>query len=101
MSASTSCHQALRVRVYSGMDPIAKRRMYLTEVVPPGPQAGDQAEKVGTRLLHQRVPVGAARGPGKDLDSAPRERRPTPPPVEVSRPGQLAIPIISTPVHEK
>ena len=27
---------ALRVRVYSGMDPIAKRRMYLTEVVPPG-----------------------------------------------------------------
>jgi integrase len=44
---------ALRVRVYSGMDPIAKRRMYLTEVVPAGPKAGDQAEKVRTRLLHQ------------------------------------------------
>ena len=44
---------ALRVRVYGGMDPIAKRRMYLTEVVPPGPKAGDQAEKVRTRLLHQ------------------------------------------------
>jgi integrase len=44
---------ALRVRVYSGMDPIAKRRIYLTEVAPAGPKAGDQAEKVGTRLLHQ------------------------------------------------
>jgi integrase len=44
---------ALRVRVYSGMDPISKRRMYLTEVVPPGPKAGDEAEKVRTRLLHQ------------------------------------------------
>jgi hypothetical protein len=36
---------ALRVRVYRGMDPIAKRQMYLTEVVRPGPKAGDQAEK--------------------------------------------------------
>jgi integrase len=44
---------ALRVRVYSGTDPISKRRMYLTEVVPPGPRAGDEAEKVRTRLLHQ------------------------------------------------
>jgi integrase len=44
---------ALRVRVYSGMDPISKRRMYLTDVVPPGPKAGDEAEKVRTRLLHQ------------------------------------------------
>jgi integrase len=44
---------ALRVRVYSGMDPISKRRMYLTEVVPPGPKAGDEAEKIRTRLLHQ------------------------------------------------
>ena len=44
---------ALRVRVYSGTDPISKRRMYLTEVIPPGPKAGDQAEKVRTRLLHQ------------------------------------------------
>src|SRR5918998_728432 len=44
---------ALRVRVYSGMDPISKRRMYLTEVVPAGSKAGDQAEKVRTRLLHQ------------------------------------------------
>src|SRR5215210_3198015 len=44
---------ALRVRVYSGMDPISKRRMYLTEVVPAGPKAGEQAEKVRTRLLHQ------------------------------------------------
>jgi integrase len=44
---------ALRVRVYSGVDPISKRRMYLTEVVPAGPKVSDQAEKVRTRLLHQ------------------------------------------------
>jgi integrase len=43
----------LRVRVYSGMDPISRRRMYLTEVVPPGSKAGDQAKKVLSRLLHQ------------------------------------------------
>ena len=36
---------ALRVRVYAGLDPILKRRMYLTEVVPAGPKAGDQAER--------------------------------------------------------
>ena len=35
------------------MEPIGKWRMYLTEVAPAGPKAGDQAEKVGTRLLHQ------------------------------------------------
>ena len=44
---------ALRVRVYAGMDPISRRRMYLTEVVPPGPRAGDQAERARTRLLRQ------------------------------------------------
>ena len=44
---------ALRVRVYAGMDPISKRRMYLSEVVPPGPRASDPAERVRTRLLSQ------------------------------------------------
>src|ERR671917_2621855 len=44
---------ALRVRVYSGMDPISKRRMYLTEVVPAGPKAGREAERVRTRMLSQ------------------------------------------------
>ena len=44
---------ALRVRVYAGMDPISKRRIYLGEVVPPGPRAGDRAESVRTRLLSQ------------------------------------------------
>jgi hypothetical protein len=28
---------ALRVRVYAGMDPISKKRIYLSEVVPAGP----------------------------------------------------------------
>ena len=44
---------AFRVRVYAGVDPISKRRLYLSEIVPAGPRAGDQAEKVRTRLLSQ------------------------------------------------
>src|ERR671917_2312535 len=44
---------ALRVRVYAGMDPISKRRRYLTEVVPAGPKAGQEAERVRTRMLNQ------------------------------------------------
>jgi integrase len=44
---------ALRVRVYAGLDPISKRRMYFSEVVPPRPRAGDRAERVRTRLLSQ------------------------------------------------
>ena len=35
------------------MDPIAKRRMYLSEVVPAGPHPGDQADRVRTRLQSQ------------------------------------------------
>jgi integrase len=42
---------SLRVRVYAGIDPISKKRHYLTEVVPAGPKAAAQAEKVRTRLL--------------------------------------------------
>jgi integrase len=44
---------ALRVRVYAGMDPISKQRMYLSEVVPAGSRAGDQAERVRNRLQSQ------------------------------------------------
>ncbi len=44
---------ALRVRVHVGRDPISKQRLDLIEVVPPGPHAGAQAEKVRTRLLSQ------------------------------------------------
>jgi hypothetical protein len=44
---------ALRVRVYAGMDPISRRRIYLSEVVSTGPRAGDRAERVRTRLLSQ------------------------------------------------
>lgn len=35
----------------AGVDPISKRRLYLTEVVPPGPKAGQQAERIRTRML--------------------------------------------------
>jgi integrase len=42
---------ALRVRVYAGIDPISRKRHYLTEVIPAGPKAAKEAEKVRTRLL--------------------------------------------------
>ncbi|MGH3874994.1 MAG: hypothetical protein ACRDSR_26430 [Pseudonocardiaceae bacterium] len=37
---------ALRVRVYAGIDPVSKRRHYLTEVVPAGPKVERQARTV-------------------------------------------------------
>jgi integrase len=44
---------SLRVRVYAGTDPITKKRHYLVEIVPAGPNAAKEAEKVRTRLLNQ------------------------------------------------
>ncbi len=41
----------LQVRVYAGVDPVTKKRHYLTETVPDGPKAWSEAEKVRTRLL--------------------------------------------------
>ncbi|MCU1653088.1 MAG: integrase family protein [Pseudonocardia sp.] len=42
---------SFRVRVYAGIDPITHKRHHLTEVVPAGPKAAKEAEKVRTRLL--------------------------------------------------
>jgi integrase len=44
---------ALRVRVYAGLDPLTRRRNYLTELIPAGPTAAREAEKARTRLLAQ------------------------------------------------
>jgi integrase len=44
---------SLRVKVYSGYDPLTGRRNYLTEVIPAGPRAVTEAEKVRTRLQHE------------------------------------------------
>lgn len=44
---------SLRVKVYAGVDPISGKRLYLTEVVPGGPKAAREAERVRTRLLSQ------------------------------------------------
>jgi integrase len=43
--------------VYAGIDPMAGKRIRLTETIPPGPRAAVDAEKARTRLLaqvHQR-----------------------------------------------
>src|SRR5690349_18114340 len=44
---------SLRVRVYAGLDPVSKKRHYLVDVVPAGPGAAKEAEKVRTRFLNQ------------------------------------------------
>lgn len=44
---------SLRVKVYAGYDPVSGRRHYFDEVVPTGPRAAAEAERVRTRLLHE------------------------------------------------
>ncbi|HEX2300096.1 MAG TPA: integrase, partial [Pseudonocardiaceae bacterium] len=44
---------ALRVSVYAGYDPLTGRRHYLREVVPAGPGARTEAQKVLRRLANQ------------------------------------------------
>lgn len=44
---------SLRVKVYAGVDPVSKKRLYLDETVPAGPKAAREAEKARTRLLAQ------------------------------------------------
>jgi integrase len=39
--------------VYAGIDPVTKKRHNLIEVVPPGPKAWRQAEKIRDRFLHE------------------------------------------------
>jgi integrase len=44
---------ALRVSVYAGIDAVSWRRHYLREVVPAGPKAASEAEKVARKLAAQ------------------------------------------------
>ena len=41
------------MKVYAGVDPVSKKRLYLDETVPAGPKAAREAEKARTRLLAQ------------------------------------------------
>lgn len=42
---------SLRVRVYAGVDPVSKKRQYLVETVPAGPDSAQEAERARDRLL--------------------------------------------------
>lgn len=64
---------AYRVRVYAGSDPVTGKRHDLTEIVPPGPGAAAEAERVRTRLLSQVDERPAAPGAARGLIT---ERRP-------------------------
>ena len=39
---------ALRVKVFAGRDPVSKRRLYLSETIPPGPRQARLAEQART-----------------------------------------------------
>ena len=41
------------MKVYVGIDPVTKKRLYLEETIPAGPRAAKEAEKARTRLLAQ------------------------------------------------
>jgi len=41
------------VRVYASLDPVTKRRHYLTEIIPASAKADEQAETVRTRLVNE------------------------------------------------
>ena len=69
---------SLRVRVYAGVDPVTKRRRYLQETVPAGPEAEREAEAVRARLLGEvRAARERATGERAAADAA-RGRRPVP-----------------------
>ncbi|GIJ74007.1 LacI family transcriptional regulator [Virgisporangium ochraceum] len=56
---------SLRVRVYAGIDPVTRRRRYLTRTVPAGPTAVRDAEHLRSQLLADAAvrparPAGAA-----------------------------------------
>jgi integrase len=44
---------SIRVKVYAGRDPVTKRRLYLTETIPPGPKQEKLAEQFRTRFLNE------------------------------------------------
>jgi LacI family transcriptional regulator, xylobiose transport system transcriptional regulator len=67
---------SLRVRVYLGIDPESRKRRYLVETVPAGPEAEREAERVRDRLLGEaearRRSRSAARRPAGTGSTADR-----------------------------
>jgi hypothetical protein len=56
---------SLRVRVYAGIDPVKKKKLYLEETVPAGPDAWDKAHR------HLRHPAGLGRQAAGRLPGPP------------------------------
>jgi LacI family transcriptional regulator, xylobiose transport system transcriptional regulator len=66
---------SLRVRVYAGVDPETRKRRYLVQTVPAGPQAAEQAELVRVRLLAEAQGRGEFGGPAGAGSAAAVGRR--------------------------
>jgi len=71
---------SLRVRVYAGLDPVSKKRRYLAETVPAGPEAEAEAELARDRLLSEAAERRAQRtedaaDQGDESGAADREGR--------------------------
>ncbi|MDU0293533.1 LacI family DNA-binding transcriptional regulator [Saccharothrix longispora] len=58
---------SLRVRVYAGVEPDSRKRRYLTETVPAGPEADRRAEAVRARLLDEAR--GLREAPARPADA--------------------------------
>ncbi|MEU7978822.1 LacI family DNA-binding transcriptional regulator [Micromonospora sp. NPDC049081] len=96
---------SLRVRVYAGIDPVSKRRRYLTETVPAGPVAARHAEAVRSRLLDRvrRQPTPAA--PTGDpvagrSGGTPGTPAAVPPATAAADPARTTIPTVGRPAGE-
>ena len=67
-AASTNCPSGPSASGCTPAGPLSRQAHHLTEVVPAGPEAGQEAERVRTRLPI-RSTSGAARGPVRPLVS--------------------------------
>jgi LacI family xylobiose transport system transcriptional regulator len=74
---------SLRVRVFVRLDPVSKKRHYLTETVPAGPNAAQEAEAVRARLLRQGHEQRSGPGRAATADSPAGARPAVPGPAEV------------------
>lgn len=63
---------SLRVRVYAGANPVTGRPRYLTQTIPAGPNAGEEAEAACRRLLDR---VREGRAPRTDVTISELVRR--------------------------
>lgn len=84
---------SLRVRVYAGLDPVSRKRRYLVETIPAGPDAAREADRVRARLLDE---VDEHRG--RQATAAPCQAERPLPAGDASAPTRPVMPAASVEV---